>query len=94
MDHEKIKISNIFTPESDLILHQGDCMELLQQLPDRSVKLIVTSPPYNLGKEYESKLSVEDYIAQQRNVIQECIRILHPKRHFPALPLKVILIEA
>ena len=33
----------------------GDCMDLLKALPDTCVDLIVSSPPYNLGKEYESK---------------------------------------
>jgi len=79
MEREKIKISSEFAPDFDLILHHGDCMELLQQLPDGLVKLIVTSPPYNLGKEYENKLSVEDYVSQQRRIIEECIRVLHPQ---------------
>jgi adenine-specific DNA-methyltransferase len=73
-----IKISTEFDVTADFILYQGNCMELLNILPNDFAKLIITSPPYNLGKEYESKLSIREYVEQQRGVIEECIRILHP----------------
>jgi len=49
---------------------------MLRQVPDSSIQLIVTSPPYNLGKEYESRLHLDDYISEQRTVIAECVRTL------------------
>ena len=49
---------------------------MLREVPSGSIQLVVTSPPYNLGKEYESRLHLEDYIAQQREVIVECARVL------------------
>lgn len=58
------------------MLFEGDCLELLKQVPDRFVKLVVTSPPYNLGKPYETRLHLEEYLAQQRRVIEECARVL------------------
>ncbi|MFP4528043.1 MAG: DNA-methyltransferase [Candidatus Kapaibacterium sp.] len=70
------KIYKNFDPKARIILYPGDTFELLNQFPDNSVKLIVTSPPYNLGKEYEKNLKIEDYIAQQKEVINECHRIL------------------
>ena len=48
-------------------------------LPDEKMKLIVTSPPYNLGKSYESKAPLEVYLEEQREVIGECVRLLHPQ---------------
>jgi adenine-specific DNA-methyltransferase len=54
-------------------------MDLLPTLPANSIKLIVTSPPYNLGKEYERRLSLADYLAQQERVIEHCYRVLHPQ---------------
>lgn len=48
-------------------------------LPDEKMKLIVTSPPYNLGKSYESKAPLEVYLEEQREVIDECVRLLHPQ---------------
>ena len=54
-------------------------MDLLKKIPDESIQLVVTSPPYNLGKEYEKKLKLEDYIEQQTKVIKECVRVLSKK---------------
>ena len=68
-----------FNPYVDSILFEGDCLELLSQIPDKYVKLIVTSPPYNIGKSYEQKLSMEDYIHQQSKIIKESVRILDDK---------------
>ena len=45
-----------------VLLYQGDCADLLASLPDESVDLTVTSPPYNIGKEYEQPLNLEDYL--------------------------------
>jgi len=42
------------------------------------MQLIVTSPPYNIGKEYEKKLHLEMYLDQQNRVITECVRVLAP----------------
>ena len=39
----------------------GDCTRLMRRIPSRSVALIITSPPYNAGKEYEPDYSLEDY---------------------------------
>ena len=47
-------------------------------LPDASMKLIVTSPPYNLGKSYEQRSPLDDYLDGQSQVIAECVRLLHP----------------
>ena len=49
----------------------GDTLEYLRRLPNDSVDLIVSSPPYNLGKEYEAKTSLDHYLAQQRTVPEE-----------------------
>ncbi len=71
-----IKISNKFDETADLILHKGNCLDYLKQVPNEYVKLIVTSPPYNLGKDYESRLDMNEYLDQQKDVIAECVRIL------------------
>jgi len=53
-----------------------DNLEFLKSIPDKSIQLIVTSPPYNVGKEYEKKLSITDYVENQTKVIKECIRTM------------------
>jgi adenine-specific DNA-methyltransferase len=50
----------------------------MRRLPDESMKLIVTSPPYNLGKEYEEKRSKDRYIEEQVACVAEAVRLLHP----------------
>lgn len=72
----KIKKDSKFNPDADLVLFEGDTLDLLSQIPDKFVKLVVTSPPYNIGKPYETKLDMKEYVAQQRKVITECVRIL------------------
>lgn len=72
----KLRIVKRFTQERTVVLYPGDCLELLSQIPTASIQLIVTSPPYNLGKEYERKLSLDTYLEQQARVISECYRVL------------------
>lgn len=56
-----------------------DNRTFMARLPDGEMKLIVTSPPYNLGKPYEAKAPLETYLEEQRQVINECVRLLHPQ---------------
>lgn len=56
-----------------------DNLMFMRDLPDESMKLIVTSPPYNIGKAYESRNTLNDYLASQAQVISECVRLLHPE---------------
>jgi adenine-specific DNA-methyltransferase len=69
-------ISSQYNPNAQAVLHVGDCLDLLAQIPDRSVQLVATSPPYNIGKPYEKRLELHDYIAQQTLVIEQCVRVL------------------
>lgn len=57
-------------------IHRGDCLEFLRSLPDGCVNLIVSSPPYNLGKEYEARRALEMYLQNQAEVLQHCARVL------------------
>jgi adenine-specific DNA-methyltransferase len=75
---DKRKISNNFDMSQEIVLYPGDCLKLLKNIPDSSLKLVVTSPPYNIGKEYEKRLKLESYIEQQSEVIRECVRCLSP----------------
>lgn len=71
-----------FEPSGDTAKARVECqdnLEFLRALPDESVKLIVTSPPYNLGKDYERRTPVSSYLEAQRRVIAECVRVLHPR---------------
>ncbi|MFH0978318.1 MAG: site-specific DNA-methyltransferase [Candidatus Woesearchaeota archaeon] len=50
--------------------------EAMTELPDNSVHLMVTSPPYNVGKEYDQDLTLNEYKALLRNVMKETHRVL------------------
>lgn len=52
--------------------------ENMKELPDCSVHLMVTSPPYNVGKEYDDDLSLEEYFELLKNVFKETYRVLVP----------------
>jgi adenine-specific DNA-methyltransferase len=71
-----MKITGSFDPNADAIIYEGHCLDLLSLIPSEFVQLIVTSPPYNIGKEYENRLVLDDYLAQQREVIEKCTRVL------------------
>jgi adenine-specific DNA-methyltransferase len=69
-------IESRFKPDAHAVVFEGDCREMLRDIPAGAIQLVVTSPPYNLGKEYESRLHLNDYLAQQQEVIAECVRVL------------------
>ncbi len=71
-----VDIKDSFDPGAHIVLHQGDCLDFLNSLPARSIQLIVTSPPYNLGKEYEERQKLSEYLEWQKRVITECYRVL------------------
>ncbi len=59
------------------ILH-GDALQELKNLPSDSVQLVVTSPPYNIGKEYEVKREYSEYLHDMKPIISELVRVLRP----------------
>ncbi|MBE0415549.1 MAG: site-specific DNA-methyltransferase [Dehalococcoidia bacterium] len=69
-------ISDTFSPEQRIVLHEGDSHDFLKGIPKNTATLIITSPPYNIGKEYETRTSIESYLKQQEPVIGELVRIL------------------
>ena len=53
-----------------------DNLAFMRPLPDASVQLVVTSPPYNIGKSYERRSPLVEYVKAQAQVISECVRLL------------------
>ena len=50
----------------------------MSELPNNSIHLMVTSPPYNVGKDYDGDLSLDEYRALLRSVFTEAFRVLVP----------------
>ncbi|MGO6727267.1 site-specific DNA-methyltransferase [Rhizobium ruizarguesonis] len=59
-------------------LYHADCAEILPVIEKESVDLVVTSPPYNIGKSYERKAGLDEYVDFQRRIIADCYRLLAP----------------
>ena len=62
--------------DADAVIACADNATFLRPIPDASIKLVVTSPPYNLGKSYERRAAMDEYIRTQAQVIAECVRVL------------------
>ncbi|MDK1017274.1 MAG: site-specific DNA-methyltransferase [Actinomycetota bacterium] len=60
----------------DQLFHASS--ESMHQIPDSCVALMVTSPPYNVGKEYDDDLGIDEYLGLLRNVFTETYRVLEP----------------
>lgn len=74
-----LKKSEFFDKNADIVYFNGDINDLLTDIPDEFIQLVVTSPPYNLGKEYEKKVDLNIYLEQQEKIITECVRVLKPE---------------
>lgn len=61
------------------VIECRDNLDFMRSLKNGSMNLIVTSPPYNIGKEYEKRTSLDIYIETQAATIAEAVRLLHPK---------------
>jgi adenine-specific DNA-methyltransferase len=68
-----------FPSKLNVEIKTSDNLKFMRALDDESMHLIVTSPPYNLGKTYESKRSQDIYLEEQTAAIAEAVRLLHPK---------------
>lgn len=71
-------VSDVYDSHADVVLFEGDCSALLADIPSESVDLVITSPPYNIGKSYEKSTSLEAYLQSQELVIAELDRVLTP----------------
>jgi adenine-specific DNA-methyltransferase len=66
--------------DKQAVMACAENLDFMRSMKSRSMKLIVTSPPYNIGKSYEGKRSsLDGYINDQAQVISECVRLLHPE---------------
>lgn len=76
--NKKIEIADQYQLNKKVIFHHGDTYHFVKTIPNEAINLIITSPPYNVGKSYETKKSIEAYLEEQTILIEDLIRILHP----------------
>jgi DNA modification methylase len=75
----KEPLFDYINPELEYSIENGDCLKVLKKYDDEKFDLIITSPPYNIGKSYETKTSIEEYLETQEEIIIELIRVLSDK---------------
>ncbi|NUQ44158.1 MAG: site-specific DNA-methyltransferase [Calditrichaceae bacterium] len=62
--------------EPRIFFELGDASNILNKYLDMKFDLVITSPPYNIGKEYEKKKEIEDYLAEQEEIIEKIVNLL------------------
>jgi len=78
MTDTAIEVVDQWEPAARAVLAPGDCLETLRTMPAGSAKLIITSPPYNVGKAYEKQTELHRYIDALLPIIDELVRVLSP----------------
>ena len=76
IDDLNIVESTSYKSEFDVLVSNSDVLDFLATTPSESFQLIVTSPPYNIGKPYEKRTELGKYLAFQEKAIAECVRTL------------------
>lgn len=71
-------VAALFSPTANAVIASGDCLETLSTLPHGFAKLVITSPPYNIGKAYEKTTALDRYLDSLRPAIEQIIRVLSP----------------
>lgn len=75
----KEPLFDLINPDVKYKIINGDSLKVLKGIESSKFDLIITSPPYNIGKSYETKTSIEKYLETQEEIIQELIRTLSDK---------------
>lgn len=65
-----------FNYPSSSEVYCGDSLTYLNKFPENKFDLIITSPPYNIGKSYEVKETIETYLKTQEDIIKELVKVL------------------
>jgi adenine-specific DNA-methyltransferase len=75
----KHEVATSFNASVDAVILPGDCLKSLHTLPNNFAKLIITSPPYNIGKAYEKATDLSEYLNKLDPIIEELVRVLSPQ---------------
>jgi len=79
INDRKVLYDKYFRRGYDIVLACNDVLEFLKTVPNNTASLIVSSPPYNIGKPYEDRVEFKDYLNWQEEVISQCVDILKPE---------------
>ena len=71
--------SPFYSKDSDIVFAHGESLDILKNSPDGFASLIITSPPYNVGKEYETEVGLSEYLSGIEPILEQLVRVLSPK---------------
>jgi adenine-specific DNA-methyltransferase len=72
----RVTVRENWRSNNHFTLVRGNCAELLKKLPQRSVDLVLTSPPYCIGKSYEKETNAKDFAPNLKKILPDLIRVL------------------
>lgn len=70
------KVTDHFSPDSDAVIACADSATFTRTLPSGIAKLIISSPPYNIGKAYERQVPIAEYLDAMNPLLAELVRVL------------------
>lgn len=78
IEQQQLKISKAiqYDGDSDVQIANSDTTAFLKTIPNDTARLVVSSPPYNIGKPYEKRTKLDQYLEWQLGVLRECARVL------------------
>jgi adenine-specific DNA-methyltransferase len=71
-----------YNKSNKCILHLGDSLNFLKKIPDKSIALVVTSPPYCMGREYDKSSKLDYFLKMHKKLFPEIIRVLKDNGSF------------
>lgn len=74
--HQDYRITDTFDAAADAVIACSDTLAFTRNLPTSFFRLILSSPPYNIGKAYEQQVPIEDYLAEMQPLLGELARVL------------------
>jgi len=80
--HNMPHVHRNFREDARIVLYAGDCLDAIADIPPKSIQLIITSPPYNIGKAYENTAKFDKYLEAMKPTLRELVRVLSPQGSF------------
>lgn len=78
----KVQLGRPFFEDTDILLYKMDCLEAMKMVQGDVIDLTITSPPYNIGKAYETQLPLQDYLDWCESWMLEIYRITESQGAF------------
>jgi len=79
LPEQRKEIADHFSSSAEVVFAHGDALKILENCPGGFAKLIITSPPYNIGKEYETQTNLQRYLDGLRPILAQIVRVLSPR---------------